>query len=280
MRDFMCSSHTVSGVMPGGPAASRHPLDLRLAACAAAGYSGYWLHWRDHLAQRAAGLDGAAVRDLFDRHGMRHRGVEFLTDWFLTGDGAAAAAERATFDAAAAIGATIVSVGADFQGRGIPRRDMVARFAGLCARAADLGLVVALEFVPFSDVPDIRAALDFLAPPNAGLVVDCWHLFRGETPLSDLALVPPGRIPCVQVSDAAAAPAGPLAEDTRNRLPCGEGAFDLAGFAAAIDRHAPGVPVSVEIISPRFAAMGAGEAAAESLRGARAVFGGRLGRRA
>jgi sugar phosphate isomerase/epimerase len=278
MRDFMCSSHTVSGVMPGGSAAARHPLDQRLSACAAAGYSGYWLHWRDYLEQRAAGLDDAAVRDLFDRHGMRHRGVEFLTDWFQPQDAAAAAAERAAFAAAAAIGATVVSVGADFRGRGIPRREMVAHFERLCARAGDRGLVVALEFVPFSDVPGIRAALDFLAPPNAGLVVDCWHLFRGETPLDDLALVPPGKILCVQVSDAAATPAGPLAEETRNRLACGDGAFDLAGFAAAIDRHAPGVPVSVEIISPRFAAMSAKDAASESLRGARAVFAGPLGR--
>ena len=278
MRDFMCSSHTLSGVMPGGPAVARHSLDDRLAACAAAGYSGYWLHFRDYLEQRAAGLDDAAVRALFDRHRMRHRGVEFLTGWFLPEDAAAAAAERAAFAAAAAVGATIVNVGADFQGRRIPRREMVAHFERLCARAADRGLVVALEFVPFSDVPGIRAALDFLAPPNAGLVVDCWHLFRGETPLADLALVPPGKILSVQVSDAAALPVGSLAEDTRNRLSCGDGAFDLAGFAAAIDRHAPNLPVSVEIIAPRFAAMSAADAAMESLRGARAVFAGRLGR--
>lgn len=274
MRDFMCSSHTVSGVMPGGPTAARHRLDARLAACAAAGYSGYWLHFRDYLEQRAAGFSDGEMRALFDRHGMRHRGVEFLTGWFLPGDDAAAAAERAAFDAAAAVGATIVNVGADFQGRGIPRHEMVARFERLCARAADRGLCVALEFVPFSDVPDIRAALDFLSPANSGLVVDCWHLFRGETPLADLALIPQGRILCIQVSDADAAPSGPLAEDTLDRLPCGDGAFDLAGFAAAIDRVARDAPVSVEIISPRLAAMGVAEAAAESLRGARAIFGG------
>ena len=279
MRDFMCSSHTLSGVMPGGPVAARHRLDERLAACAAAGYSGYWLHFRDYLEQRAAGFSAGELRALFDRHGMRHRGVEFLTDWFLPEDDTAAAAERAAFDAAAAVGATIVNVGADFQGRGIPRQEMVARFDRLCDRALERGLSVALEFVPFSDVPDIRTSLDFLGRANAGLVVDCWHLFRGVTSLDDLALIPPGRILCIQVSDAAAVPAGPLAEDTRNRLPCGDGAFDLAAFAEAIDRVAPGVPVSVEIISPRLAAMGVAEAAAESLRGAREIFAVPLGRR-
>lgn len=274
----MCSSHTVSGVMPGGPSAVRHPLDERLAACAAAGYAGFWFHLRDYLEQRRAGRSDADLRALFDRHGMRHRGVEFLTGWFLAGDDAAAAAEAAAFDAAAAIGATVVNAGADFHGRGVPRRQMVARFDRLCDRALERGLSVALEFVPFSDVPDIGAALDFLGRPNAGIVVDCWHLFRGGMRPDDLAEIPPGRILCVQVSDAAALPVGPLAEDTRNRLPCGDGAFDLAAFAAAIDRVAADVPVSVEIISERVAAMPVADAAAQSLRGVRALFGGALGR--
>lgn len=273
MRDFMCSSHTISGVMPGNPVVARHRLEERLGACAAAGYTGFWLHWRDYLEQRAAGMD-AALLDLFDRHGMRHRGVEFLTDWFLPGDEAAVSAERAAFDAATAIGAKLISVGADFQGRAISRREMVARFGELCSRAADRGLSVALEFVPFSDVPDIASALDFLAPPNAGLVIDCWHLFRGGMSSSDLASVLPGRIFCVQVSDATPAPTAPFAEDTRNRLPCGEGGLDLVSFAAAIDRHAPGIPISVEIISPRMAGLSARDAAFESIRGAKTLFGG------
>lgn len=58
---------------------------------------------------------------------MRHRGVEFLTGWFLPEDVAAAAAERAAFAAAAAVGATIVNVGADFQVAAFQGAEMVAR---------------------------------------------------------------------------------------------------------------------------------------------------------
>ena len=259
--------------MPGGPLASRHALGERLAACAAAGYSGYWLHFRDYLEQRAAGLSDETIRGLFDRHALRHRGVEFLTGWFFPGDSEAGAQEHAAFDAANAIGADVVNVGADFGGRGIPRRDMVGHFAALCARAADRGLKVALEIVPWSDVPDVAAALDFLEPANAGLVIDCWHVFRGGVPLPELARIPPERILCVQVNDAEAQPAGPLVEDTLHRRLCGDGAFDLAGFAAALDRAGVTVPYSVEIISPGIAAMPPDEAARASFSAARRVLG-------
>ncbi len=49
------------------------------------------------------------------------------------------AAERLAFDAAAAVGAPIVNVGADFLLRGFPASRMIDRFAALCRRAADRG---------------------------------------------------------------------------------------------------------------------------------------------
>lgn len=271
MRDLMCSSHTVSGVLPGSPSAARHGLAERLGACAVAGYVGCWLHYRDYLEQRVAGLADDDIRTLFDRFGMRHRGVEFLTDWFVDHEDCRAA-ETAAFAAARAIGATVLNVGSDFAGRGLSKALMVDRFVSLCSRAADTGISVAIEFVPWSNVPDIRAALDFMGPQNAGIVVDCWHLFRGEVPLSDIALVPAEKILCIQLSDAPAVPRDALPEETLNRLPCGEGALDLAGFMEAVDRTAPDVPVSVEIISPRFAGLPVAEAAAASIRGLRELL--------
>jgi sugar phosphate isomerase/epimerase len=267
-RDFMCCSHTISGVAPGSLRASRHPLAARLAACGAAGYRGCWLHLRDYQEQKAAGFADGAMRELFDSHGLVHRGVEFLTDWFLDDR----TAERTAFDAADAVGAAVINAGGDFLMRGFPRAHMLDRFAALCARAADRGLSIALEIVPWSDVPDIDAALEFLGPPNAGIALDCWHLFRGRSHLSDIARIPAERILCVQVNDAAAMPAGPLHEDTLDRRFCGEGAFDLAGFVAAIESCGATVPFSVEIISPDIAAMPLDEAARRSFATARKAF--------
>jgi sugar phosphate isomerase/epimerase len=267
MRDLMCSSYTTSGVMPGGPVASRHGLSERLAACAAAGYLGYWLHWRDYLEQREAGLSDRAMRALFDRNGQRHRGVEFFSDWFVDGGPAADNAEAHSFDAANAICADTVNVGADFASRGFSLEHMVERFGSLCDRAAERGLRVGLELVAWSNVADVGTALHFLGPRNAALVIDAWHIFRGGVPLVDLARIPADRVSCIQVSDAAGAVQGALADDTRRRLFCGEGVFDLAAFFKATERF--DVPLSVEIISEAVMRMPLAEAARISCETAR-----------
>lgn len=272
MREFMCSSHTISGVMPGSAVASRFPLERRLAACSEAGFSGLWLHWRDFLENRERGLDAADIGSLFDSAGMKHRAIEFLTGWFL-GDGQARAQEAAALDAAAAIGADLVSVGGDFSGQGIPEGQMVERFHALCACAAAHRIRVGLEIVPWSNVATVDAALAHVAPANAGIVIDTWHVFRGGIPLSDLARIPPDKVFCVQVNDAAAPSGASLAEETMRRLPCGEGTLDLAGFAAIMDSCGWAPPVSVEIIAPEMAALPPERSALLAIAGARRLFG-------
>lgn len=259
---LICSSHTISGVMPGSVPASRHPLERRLNALSSAGYAGYWFHFRDYLEQRAAGLDDAAISALFDAAGMRYRGVEFLGEWF-TDTEEARSMEQAAFAAARAIGASTLNVGADFQGRGFSRKHMVQAFARLCRRAEQQGLSVALEFVPWSDVPDFSAALDFMEPANAGIVIDAWHVFRGATALNELERVPAPKILCIQVNDAGPA-RGPLPEDTQRRLFCGEGEFKLEAFIAALRKTGTQVPLSVEVISREVASMPLEEAARRS----------------
>ncbi|MBO6718467.1 MAG: sugar phosphate isomerase/epimerase [Rhizobiaceae bacterium] len=271
-RHYTCSSYTISGLMPGRERASRHPLPERLTACQAAGYDGLWLHYRDYLEQRTAGHDDYALRAMFDEAGMNHRGIEFLTDWFLD-SAKGREAETACLAAATAIGASVISVGGDFGQRGIRQSEMIERFVELCSRAADADISVALEFVPWSNIPDIATAVEYLEADNAGLMVDCWHLFRGGMSVSEISRIPRDRILAVQVNDADAIPAGPLAEDTLRRRACGDGAFDLPGFARALDATGTAVHFSVEIISPEFVAMTAADAARFSLEKARAVFG-------
>lgn len=274
---LICSSHTISGVMPGGPVASRHGFAERVAAASAVGYRGLCLHLRDLRAQLGAGLSFERMRDILEAHGMTEISLEFLTGWFL--DGAEAGAfredEATALAAARALGARSLNVGGDFRHRGLPRDFMHRRFGEFCARAGEAGLAVALEFVPWSDVPDVATALAMTdGIGNAGLVVDSWHVFRGGVPLSDLRRIPGGRILSIQINDAAAAVRGTLAEDTLCRLPCGEGVFDLAGFLDALDAAGASVPPSVEIIAPGFAALDLGAACARSAAGARRLLDG------
>lgn len=260
---LVCSSHTISGVMPGGPVASRHPLRARVEACAAAGYDGMCLHIRDYAESRAAGWTDADLRRVLDDNGITHVGLEFLTGW----DHGTAPLEDTAWRAAEGLGACYLNVGA---GAGTPPR---AGFAALCARAAAHGLPVALEIVPWSAAPDLASALALIdGIGNAGLVIDCWHIFRGGVALDDLAALPAASILGIQINDAAAAPVGTLPEDTLNRRLCGEGDFDLTGFLRALSRTGTTCPISVEVISPDLAALDARTAAAQSARSARAAI--------
>jgi sugar phosphate isomerase/epimerase len=132
---------------------------------------------------------------------------------------------------------------------------------------------VALEFVPFSNIYGLEQALDLAElAPNAGLVLDSWHVFRGGIALSDIAKLPANRVLCVQINDAKGQAEAPLAQDTLNRLPCGAGDFDLIGFLRVISETCSKAGVSVEIISPVFAALDAEIAAQASIRGIREIL--------
>lgn len=272
--ELICSSHTISGVMPGGQVPARHSFRDRVSACAAAGYTGMCLHFRDYRALRESGHEDAILRDVLERHGMRHLSLEFLVDWFIDGpEGDQAKANEAAIHAAAkAYGADSFNVGSDLRGRGIARSVMKDRFAALCRRAEDQGLKVALEIVPWSDVRDVDTALDMIdGIDNAGLAVDSWHVFRGGIPLADIERIPGERIFCVQINDADAEVRGTLAEDTTRRKACGEGVFDLDGFVASLNRAGASVPLSVEIIAPGLATLDVREAAKKSADGAAAL---------
>lgn len=249
---------------------ARHGFEERARACARAGYRGMCLHLRDYRALRADGHDDAFLAAVLARHGLTENSVEFLVDWFLPGEAGRQAREdeAAAYGAARAYGARVLNVGSDFAGRAIPAEEMRARFRALCGRAAGHGLAIALEIVPWSDVADVDAALGMIAGiPNAGLAVDSWHVFRGGIPLSDVERIPGDRILCVQINDADAGIHGPLAQDTLNRKPCGEGVFNLKAFLASVARTGTKAALSVEIISPQLAAMDVDAAARASIAG-------------
>ncbi|QEU09462.1 sugar phosphate isomerase/epimerase family protein [Paracoccus yeei] len=270
-----CSSHTISGVMPGGPVASRHDFRSRVEACARAGYSGMCLHLRDYAEQRQANVPASELRAILRGNGMVHNSLEFLTGW--DDQPAPAALEPVAWAAALALDAPVLNVGSS---PGAPRLDRDrALFEALCARAAAEGVRVALEVVPWSRAPDLPSALrltDGIA--NAGLVIDCWHVFRGGIALADVAALDGSRILSVQINDGLAKPGPDLVADTLDRRLCGEGAFDLRGFLTAIRQTGTTAPIAVEVISPRLAAMEVDEAASVSAHTAQAVLDGMAAR--
>ena len=127
-------------------------------------------------------------------------------------------------------------------------------FGQLCDEAREHGLRVALEFVPFTGVPDLPAALrvlDKAARPNAGLVVDLGHHARSGGAPEDLRSVPPELVYTVQLVDGPLqAPDDLLDEAMFHRQLPGRGALPLLADLRALADIGVRAAVGPEIFAP------------------------------
>lgn len=96
------------------------------------------------------------------------------------------------------------------------------------------GTRVALEFMPFTNVPNLEVGSELVNTTDhafGGLMVDSWHLMRSGTSLSSLRDIPLCRIFGVELNDANLDFVGDLFEDTiMRRFPCGDGELDVKEF--------------------------------------------------
>jgi sugar phosphate isomerase/epimerase len=124
------------------------------------------------------------------------------------------------------------------------------RFAALSVAAARFGLSACLEPMPWTDVPTIAAARRAIAGATAacGVLIDAIHFFRAENRLEEIAAIPPGQLPYMQLCDAPAICPADRAELIRqargDRLFPGDGGLDLHGLMAALP---PDIAVSLEV---------------------------------
>ncbi|MDX6286686.1 MAG: hypothetical protein QOG53_2171 [Frankiales bacterium] len=136
--------------------------------------------------------------------------------------------------------------------------DVVERFAGLCDQAAQVGLKVALEFVPTTNIPDAGVATRIVREagrPNSGLCVDSWHHTRGANDLDLIRAIPAEHVVMIQLDDGPAKPVDPnfLNETLHYRQIPGDGEFDLDGFLGALYASGSSAPISLEVISDALA---------------------------
>ncbi len=263
---LVCSHFTLTGGL--GPA--RFGFAERVAAAAEAGFGGIGLLAADHARAGAAGLTDRAMAEILADHGVVVAEVEFLAGWATGPDDpdaaeAARAAEAQIWATVDAFGPRVVSVGELGGPEAMPPADVVAeRFAALCDRAAEHGTRVAIEFVPWTGIPDIAAAASIVRAAgrrNGGIALDTWHWFRGNPSAETLRSVA-DRVFMLQLNDADREVVGTLAEDTvRNRRCPGEGSFDLVGFLLLARDAGVSAPVSVEVMATDHFALPAGEAA-------------------
>lgn len=246
--------------MPGDPRVTRHAFEARARAAAEAGFTGLCLHFRDYEAQIGAGIGEADLCAILAAHGLVDNSIEFLRDWFEPTPSAEANIALA-LKAAACFRASFISVGADLGSGTMPVAAMGPRFAALCTRAREEGVDIALEIVAWSNVHDVVTARELLAfaGPEAGLVIDSWHIFRGGVGLETLEALEGRQIKCIQLNDAGKTVVGPLRDDTMHRLFCGQGVFDLVALLDRLAGIGVDAPICVEVIAPEVADMAVSE---------------------
>lgn len=256
------------------------PLRERVEAASWAGYIGMGLVHQDLLANAKA-MGYPAMKRMLGDNGIRHVDIEFLGDWFKTGKAKKASdkVRMELLEAASELGAKTVKVAGEMWAEDCDIAKMGHALASVCEDAREIGLEVALEILPMSNVRKIGTALGILAEagqPNAGLCVDIWHFVRGGIDFAKIAALPAQYLKIVELNDAAAKMKGTMWDDTLfRRLYPGEGSFDCPGFIAAVDATGWKSPYSVEIINETYRKLPQREQAKRSFDGTMAQFAGR-----
>jgi sugar phosphate isomerase/epimerase len=247
-------------------------LEERFAAARAAGFKNVGLYTKAFAAAEAGGLSPEAQRRMADRYGVRVTDIEALRAW--SGDRDQEDAEATAFRMADTFGARYVQVVGPCAG---PFEAAAEVLASLCDRAAEHGLTVGLEFLPYTNIPDAATAAALCAAadrPNCGVCVDSWHHFRGANDNGQLRSLRPELVTGVQLNDGGLQPEDSdyVADTLANRKVPGEGEFDLVGFMRTLDAAGVTAPVSLEVISTVLEALPAAEAATRIHAGFRRVL--------
>jgi sugar phosphate isomerase/epimerase len=173
------------------------------------------------------------------------------------------------------IGARSITV-VEFYGA-TPNIDTAAEaFASACDVAARHGMLLQLEFLPWTGIADLSTAWDIVRAadrPNGGLLVDSWHFFRSGSTFDQLAAVPGDKVVYVQIDDAPAEPEPDLSDETQHRrLVPGRGDLDLIGLLRGLDAIGYDGPIGVEVFSDELSQRPVADVAAETADEMRTVL--------
>lgn len=258
-----------------------HPLRAKIRAAAEAGYAGLTL-WPDDVAQaRSEGLSDADLRSLLADHDQVVVDMDPLLDWTpearpRAGEALVAVTPEAEFYAIAeAFGARSLNVVQGF-GKSLDLDRAAEDLAGVCDRAREHGLVVTVEFLPWSGIPNAAVALDLVrltGRANATVLVDTWHWFRGGADLDMLKALPGDKVGSVQLNDAPATGSADLMrESMQGRLMPGDGAIPIWDVVRVLDAIGSRAPIGVEVFHESHARMDATVVARRAAEATRRVL--------
>lgn len=259
--ELLASYFTLAGdVYPFGPTEiSPYSLQERAEVASKVGWKGLGFAQAD-LDAISADIGLKTAKQILDDNGIKHREIEFLVDWYLDGERRQASdrARKVMLETAAAIGARKVKIAPGLHDMGQPDvKRMAEAFASVCEDAAKVGVTIALEIMPFSNVRTIDAGVAIVAganQPNGGLLIDNWHVQRGGMAYSEIAKIPKQFLKAVELDDAhQEIQGGGIWEDTiYHRVLCGEGCFNTPEFIKEVQNIGYDDYYGVEILSQNY----------------------------
>lgn len=256
--ELLAAYFTISGdVYPFGPTEiSPFDFKFRVEAAANAGYKGIGLVHAD-LMSTADRIGLKEMKNILDANGMTRLEFEFLGHWYMSGKLRTDSDKmrKEMLAAADVLHPTNIKIAPtlhiDETDNNLPL--MTEEFGKLAEEAGRHGTNIALEIMPFSNIRKLETGLAIAEGANhahGGLLLDIWHMNRGNIPYSKIEKVPSKFIKSIEMNDADRYPVSPLWHDTiyRRRLP-GDGVLDQKGFIAAIKKTGYKGHWGVEVLS-------------------------------
>jgi sugar phosphate isomerase/epimerase len=267
--ELLISYFALSGdVYPLGPTeVSPFPFKDRVEAAARAGFKGFGLHYEDTMVTQSK-IGFAEMRRILQDNGIKYLEIEFLLDWYRTDEKRMESDKfrRQLLEVSAELGMRDIKVGPGFHETHADVPRMADEFAKLCQEAAVYGADIVLEIMPWSNVRTIDTGLAIVSgadQPNGGLLIDIWHIARGNIPYADIQKIPTRYINAVEVDDAPKVPPiDDLWEETihHRELP-GEGELGVPAFLREIRAAGYRGVYGTEILSARHRKLGLDEMA-------------------
>ncbi len=255
--ELLISYFAISGdVHPFGPTEiSPFPFKDRVEAAARAGFVGFGLHPDDVAATRDQ-IGYAEMRRIIEANGMKYLEIEAVVDWYKTGEERAKADLLRTqiFEAVNELGMRDIKALPGFEG-GEPNIELMGEeFGKLCDQAVATGTEVVLEIMPWSNVRTIEAGVGIMEVANrnnGGLLLDIWHMARGNIPYSDISKIPAHFIKAIEIDDALLEPpVEDIWDDTiHHRMLPGEGELDVPAFLRAVKAAGYNSVYGTEVLS-------------------------------
>ena len=244
------------GADPMGEQRCFHDFRVRVETAAKAGFTAMGL-WHADIIEVRKKYSYPEMKRILDDNGITQIEVEWLLDWFCTGQRRAASDEtrELLLDAAEGLGARHIKIG-DLGNDSADVPLMTEEFGLLCRQAAERGTNVLFEMLPavFSRVPSLDQVLTICrgaGARNGGIMLDNLHLQRTGTEPEQIVRKIGRELPLgVEINDGTLATPVNLQDSVVNkRLLPGDGEFDIAAFLYAVWTQGYDGPIGVEVLN-------------------------------